>query len=483
MAARRRFVLFELNEVPLRVVRHFAGRHARSAFAKILETGRRWDTMTPDQGHLSPWVTWPTLHRGVASSEHHLLALGQDTIDADRHFPPVWTLLARAGKRVGLFGSLHSYPLPSDLANFEFYVPDTFAAGPETKPPELSAFQRFNLRMVDRSGRNVSSELPIKEALDFLVRSLPAGVRPSTLAKIALQVTSERIWKHRTARRRTIQSLLAFDLFRGQLHSRKPHAAFFFTNHVASSMHRYWPATFTDDYRVTNWNGSWVRRFSGELDYAMGEADQMLGEMMAFADRNPDYLILVSGSMGQAAVDEPGRQVGSEVLLRDLGRFLGQLGVKGGWERRRTMEPTYTVVFDEADVADRFIERVATVKIAGGLIKHRRLEDRGVEFVLGQPNVPDEELTVTIGNRSMAPDEAGIANVRIDDEVGAAAYHVPEGMLLVYDPRRDWAGETGKRPVSTTRIAPTLLALLDVELPPYMEPVLEELVSAEMEMA
>ena len=140
----RCFVLFELNEVPLRVVRHFARRHPRSAFAKILETGRRWDTVTPDQGHLSPWITWPTLHRGVSSSDHHLLALGQNTTDADNHFPPVWTLLSRAGRRVGLFGSLHSYPIPEDITNFDFYVPDTFAAGPETEPSELSAFQRFN---------------------------------------------------------------------------------------------------------------------------------------------------------------------------------------------------------------------------------------------------------------------------------------------------------------------------------------------------
>lgn len=209
----------------------------------------------------------------------------------------------------------------------------------------------------------------------------------------------------------------------------------------------------------------------------------MLAELIAFADRNPDYLILVSGSMGQAAVDDPGRQVASEVLLRDLGKFLGELGVKGGWERRRTMEPTYTVIFDDADDADRFIEQIVMVKIAGEHIEHRRLEARGVEFVLGQPNIPDEELTVTIGNRSVAPDEAGIANVRIDDEVGAAAYHVPEGMLLVYDPRHKGSGRAGSGPVSTTRIAPTLLALQGVDRPAYMESAIEELAELEAEMA
>lgn len=482
MVSGRRFVLFELNEVPFRVVQHFTKRHPRSAFAKILERGRRWDTVTPDQGHLSPWVTWPTLHRGVSSSEHHLLALGQDTSDADNHFPPVWTLLARARRRVGLFGSLHSYPMPKDVSSFDFYVPDTFAAGPETKPPALSTFQRFNLEMVDRSGRNVSSELPVREALGFLVRALPSGIRPSTLAKIARQVATERIWKYRTARRRTVQSLLAFDLFLAQLQDKTPDGAFFFTNHVASSMHRYWPATFVDDYRVTHWDESWVHRFSGEVDYTMAEADQMLSVLMAFADHHPDYLIFVSGSMGQAPVDAPERQVRTEVLLQDLGKFLKQLGVKTGWERRRTMEPTYTVAFDEPRGAVEFLDSVATLKIAGLGIKYQRLDDRGVEFVMGQPNIPDEDLTVTIGNCTLTPAEAGIANVRIDDEVGAAAYHVPEGMLLVYDPRRDGRGSVGGGPIPTTRIAPTLLALQGVDPPSYMGQPIEDLIGAEMEM-
>src|SRR5438270_2465802 len=206
------------------------------------------------------------------------------------------------------------------------------------KRSRLAAFQQFNLHMVDRSGRNVSGELPVKQALPFLLRSLPAGIRPATLAKIARQVASERIWRHRTARRRTIQSLLAFDLFLAQLQAKKPDAAFFFTNHVASSMHRYWPATFTNDYSATKWSDEWIRRFSGELDYVMGEADQMLAELLVFADRNPDTIVLVASSMGQDAVDEAARQVSTEVLLRDMTKFLRAIGVEGAWQRRRTME-------------------------------------------------------------------------------------------------------------------------------------------------
>src|SRR5438309_12121369 len=129
MPATRRFILFELNEVPIRVVEYFADRHPRSAFARMLAGGRRWDTLTPDQGHLSPWITWPTLHRGVSSAEHGIAALGQDVSAVDQKFPPVWSIRAAAGRRVGMFGSLHTYPPPPALDSYDFYVPDTFASG------------------------------------------------------------------------------------------------------------------------------------------------------------------------------------------------------------------------------------------------------------------------------------------------------------------------------------------------------------------
>jgi hypothetical protein len=465
----RRFVLLELNEVPLRVVQHFADHHPRSAFAKMLARGRRWETVTPDKGHLSPWVTWPTLHRGVPGTKHGIVALGQDVHEVDRRYPPVWDLLTKAGRRVGLFGSLHSYPLPKDVQQYAFYVPDTFAPGPDAHPPELSAFQSFNLHMVDRSGRNVSSELRVKKAAGFLLKTLSAGLRPATLAKVFRQLASERIWTHRSARRRTIQSILAFDLFRAQLEARKPDAAFFFTNHVASAMHRYWPATFAQDYKATSWDDSWLKRFSGEVDYAMGEADQMLADVMDFADRNPDCLVLVSGSMGQAAVDDPSRKVSSEVLVRDMGKFLGQMGITEGWQRRRTMEPTYTLSFDEEETTDRFMEAIATFRIAGQTVKNRRIDAHGVEFILGQSNLPDDELGLLLGNRSLRAEQMGVANVPIADEVGAAAYHVREGMLLVYDPRGTAAPGAAREPVSTTQIAPTLLALQGVVPGAYME--------------
>src|SRR5688572_9875693 len=146
MLERRKYILFELNEVPFRVYRHYARQRPRSTVARLIEHGRRWDTFTDGDGRfLSPWVTWPTLHRGVPHTQHHISSLGQDVSATNELYPPVWELLAQCGRSVGMFGSLHTYPLPDDLTNYSFYLPDTFAAGPEAHPPELSAFQSFNL--------------------------------------------------------------------------------------------------------------------------------------------------------------------------------------------------------------------------------------------------------------------------------------------------------------------------------------------------
>ena len=64
----RRIVLFELNEVPWRIVDEFVAAEPHSALARILPTSRCFTSLTADHGHLSPWTTWPTLHRGVNES-------------------------------------------------------------------------------------------------------------------------------------------------------------------------------------------------------------------------------------------------------------------------------------------------------------------------------------------------------------------------------------------------------------------------------
>jgi hypothetical protein len=61
-----------------------------------------------------------------------------------------------------------------------------------------------------------------------------------------------------------------------------------------------------------------------------------------------------------------------------------------------------------------------------------------------------------------------LAIVTIDDSSGTTAYHVPQGVLLVYDPRKPVSCPR-RTSISTLDIAPALLRAFDVSVPPYMQ--------------
>ena len=81
-------------------------------------------TIVRDKGHLSPWTTWSTVHRGVTFSDHQIGDLGQNLTKTNEKYPPIWVTLQEKGLNVGVFGSLHSSQLsPETYSNYSFYIP------------------------------------------------------------------------------------------------------------------------------------------------------------------------------------------------------------------------------------------------------------------------------------------------------------------------------------------------------------------------
>ena len=70
-------------------------------------------------------------------------------------------------------------------------------------------------------------------------------------------------------RRRTSQVEIAFDLFFDQQLKTNPDVSFSFTNHVASSMHRYWPTVFPGDYSEGKFDESWLVRWKNEIPHSI----------------------------------------------------------------------------------------------------------------------------------------------------------------------------------------------------------------------
>ncbi|MCG8444034.1 MAG: hypothetical protein MI723_19705, partial [Caulobacterales bacterium] len=415
--------------MPLRIFDHFATRDETGAFARLKRHARFYKTVSEDEGHLSPWITWPTVHRGVTNRAHNISDFGMDLAAVDREYPPLWRVLMDHGATLGLVGSLHSHPLPSDLGQVKFYIPDTFAASPECFPSKYQAFQDFNLKMTQRSGRVVSSGIAWKEAVRFGARLPVLGVRARSVGGLASQLVSERLDRRRVVRRRTSQAMITFDIFYRALLKERPDISFFFTNHVASAMHRYWPGLFPEDYPDASFTAARLESWAGEIPFAIVEAQRELGDVMRFVDANPEFRLIVATSMGQAAVEA--KKASREVIITDLTALISYFGVpRSEWERRPAMVPQYNFWISDA-YRDSILANLASVKVNERVLKATHLGEGVVRVDLGQYN--EEKAEVLVGNERVDSRKLGIENIRLPDAAGSNAYHIPEGMLLIYE--------------------------------------------------
>ena len=459
-------ILFELNEVPHKVIHHFCKLYPESNLAKVLTKGRKYETYAEDIGHLSPWITWPTVHRGVTNEKHFISDFGQDLNEQEKEYPAVWNMLAKNGVKVGLFGSLHTYPMPESTENFSFYVPDTFAAGSECFPKKLETFQKFNLAMARDSSRVVSNKIPGKEAVQFLMKLPDMGLKFKTATDIARQLVDERINKWKVVRRRTYQSIIGFDIFYKQLESQKPDFATFFTNHVASSQHRYWAAAFPEDYESLKLGREWVETYNGEIIYTMKKTDEMIGKLVKFIDKNPEYSLWILSSMGQQAVEA--KEIYTDLFVTNGKKFMDNftLGVDH-YELKPSMVPQFNVQI-HVDKRKEFEDKLATFRINGQQVHSRQKAEGFYSLDIGFPNLDESQIRIELMGQMIPLEHSGMENVKIQDRCGATAYHIPQGSFIIYAPSKGLNGNDITH-VSTTDIAPTILKNFNVAVPDYMK--------------
>ena len=459
-----KIILFELNEVPFRVLESYCRRNPDSTLARFYRKSTSVETVSPDTKWLHPWCTWPTLHRGVETEKHMLTNLSQNLTEVDEEFPPIWKILAESNISVGLGGSLHSWPLPTDLSNYSFYLPDTFASDSQAHPSELEVFQAFNLAMVDKSARNVSKGIALKEATDVIKNLRKLGFGPKTLYSIGNQLAHEALNPARKSRRRIIQSVLAFDAFMKQLETKKPDFSTFFTNHVASSMHRYWVAMFPEDFAKHDYAPDWIKQYEGEIDYALSVAETFLERLITFVEKNKEYKIVMASSMGQAA--QQSTTIERQVYIEDADLFMRTLGVESHeYQRRRVMAPRFAVSVDPAKL-QLFRNNMSNIAVGG---KKVHFEERAEGFCmlhLGQENLKVEHEFAEINGTQLKFKDVGLYNTIIEDAAGSTGYHIPDGILLIYNPTED--GKSVDTTMPTTEIAPLLLQNFKVAIPDYM---------------
>ncbi len=419
-----KIIFLELNEVPYKVLFDY---YNSKKFT--LSTFKFNSTLSRDETHLSPWITWATIHRGCTYQTHKINDLGQK-LDNEKNIPsPIWSDLIEMGYKVGICGSLHSSQVPkSEIPSFEFYIPEPFADSPLSKPSYITPFTKLNLSLSRQSARIVSRKIP---PVKILVAGLYSYMRSSYFVAPIIstihQLINECFQPWMKVRRRVLQSDLLFYLYLKMLNNSKPDFSTFFTNHVASSMHRFWEATYPEDYPKPPHDELWRRKYSQEISFSMKSTSSYIEKLCRFVELNPEFQLWILSSMGQSAM--PNYKPQSYFWkIRDLSEFFSSLikeDIKV--EERASMIPLYTI-FSEDRILISKLQKIFKSITTNANLHLRSVSNTTLSFYFSC----DQTKIEFFNPENSLIETKGIERLLVDENTSSSAYHVPEGIFMRY---------------------------------------------------
>ena len=440
-------LIYELNEVPWEVVDAYCAARPHSNLTRMLPRSRCLTTLVEDPlDDLQPWRTWPTFHTGLYTADHNSYELGQDPVTFKGE--PIWTAAERAGLRFGVFAALQSWPA-REPAHGGFYVPDTFAQSPETFPAALSGFQAFNLSMTAENTFSASDSLSVRRMTTTGLDMLAHGLTLRSAGRLVRMLARERRDARWKAARPMAQVLPAFDIF-WRLHRRtRPHLSIFFTNHVASMMHRYWGDAMEDYASTHDYQSDQV--FGTFLFESLDIVDRHLGRILPAVDREGTRLI-IAASMGQGAV--PYDATTNWFVLRDAEQLAQELGL-GECHRGLAMYPRYALTFATTSEAERAASKLESVRIGDRpMFTAVKVEGRSVSAEVARWQAGEEP---SVGDRPVTLGQLGL---EIEERLGGGntAYHVPQGIWIEYG--RGVEPDSSRTEFSVLEAKPRILEVL-----------------------
>ena len=456
-------VVIEVNEVPLKIFRHYQQLRPKSQIARLLKDSLVLTTEAKDVtvDFLYPAQTWASFNTG-ASYEYHQMHWYNDPKPAA--YPLYWKTIANQGLQVGLINTLHSSPADTYLGNpnYQFVIPDCFASNNITKPELYQDFQTLNTRATVESGRNASLKVSKTKALATLVKSPAMGIKPQTLFNAAGLVAQVKTGKVNRERLRNLQFDLLADIFFKQMSHQSVDLSIFFTNHIAANMHRYWYALFPDEYQRELYSQQWIDKYSQEILVAVDLLDRFLERVIELCHVQDRTLIVVS-SMGQKANQTLTKTRKYFFKLDKFQKFLQPLcaGKQYNCRLDAAMIPQYSLHFDSVEAARECWEMINdTQKYIKNIWLENDLNDNVVTI---STNLDADAEQFFIRGKGFTYQELGFKRIPIDND--SSGKHSPDGSLIIYNSR---TSSTESDRVNYLEYAPAMLNFFGIEPPEYM---------------
>lgn len=458
----RKLLLYELNEVPIKVFRKYIELKPNSCFAQVFKEGLTFKTKSSDIGELHPWSTWPTVHRGVSNKLHNINFINQD-LKVASEYKPIWDILSLNNFKVGVFGSLQSYP-PSTNKNICFYLPDTFSPDNDAYPAELSKFQDFNLKLVN-DNKAISRDIKKGYFLDALRLFLANMISLKTAKSTIVQIIKEKINSKHKSRRSILQGTYTFDLYLKYLKLNKPDFSTYFTNHVAGTMHRYWKYLFPEDFLLNKENLDSFHE--NTIIKAMDESDKHLKSLIDLVN-NENYNLMIVTSMGQKAVTwDP---YIPELVLVNFNNLIEVLNLdQGSFKLLPAMQPDICIDCSSQAHMDQLRSSIKFLQDLNGTpVLIERYEPKGSRINLSIQKLfsVSETQNIYFKDKSYKATELGFEIISRDIGTG---YHDPEGVFVAYGDFQDDLKKHLNKVIDTRCFCPLVLDFFNLDLPKYMK--------------
>jgi hypothetical protein len=457
---RRKILLIELNEITWELIDPFIAQGKLPTFAKLKEEGTWAAPLSVDMPpQLDPWITWTTVYTGRPQSDHNVFFLEQphETIGAKR----IWELCHEAGLRVGVYGSLCSWP-PQQMNGF--YVPDTFAPDAATYPASLRPIQEMNLTYT--RGNRIGSSKDILSFKAWLAwKLLGFGLRLNTLGKIIAQLMAERqnpkvYWK-----RVALQPCINLDCFESLYRQYTPDFASFHTNHVAHYMHTYWKAMRPDVFPQSA-SSDEVETYGGAIEHGYRVADELLSRCLKIADS--DTVLVVASSMGQQPYISSLKNGKPIRQFRSLDHLVRIIGLTGKVKALSTMSDQFNLYAEDNETRNLVMRHLRSAYV--NTPQQAMFYVENVSNAVTVTMRPYEDLSES--SRVVFPETGQSVSFPYADLVYStglvkSGWHDPKGMMILKGPGIRKGGTIANS--NNLDIAPTLLSILGMPIPLEMK--------------
>ncbi len=446
-------IVLEFNELTPRLIDRFIDDGDLPGFARLRSESTVCTTDAEEAApNLEPWIQWVTVHTGLPFREHGVFLLGEG---AGLKAPRIWDIVADAGERAWVCGSMNSAVTARRRENVHF-LPDPWAVDAKPWPPgQFDAYFNFVRTQVQEYTRD-KAPLALADYLRFIRFMVGAGLSPRTVTDTVRQLAGE-LERGTRWRRAPILDRLQWDTFRHFYRRLRPAFSSFFVNSTAHYQHFYWREMEPERFQLAREPARDVGAAEA-IRFGYQRMDRIVQECLALAGDDAT-IVLCTALSGQPLLKYEaagGKQI---IRVTQIERLLSYIGVVSQPQFSPVMSEEFHLLFESEPAALDAEARLLSLRTDAGE-PVMAVSRHGADLLCGVKllAMPPSETLVTTQFSNQA---VSFGDLFYPAQGPKSGMHHPDGILWIRTPER--CRQQVRRKVSLQEVAPTLLSLTGVE--------------------